>query len=121
MLQHQLIDDDAILAITPEGPLVADDFKALAAEVDPVIERSGRLQGLLIEARAFPGWEDLAAMLAHLQFVRGHHRQIRRVAVVSDSRVLTLLPHIASHFVAAEVRHFAQDALEDALGWLRAS
>ena len=119
MLQHQLIDDESILVIEPHGPLSSDDFKALAAEVDPSIERHGRLQGLMIEAKAFPGWEDFSAMTAHLKFVREHHRLIRRVAVVSDSPVLALLPHLGNHFVVAEVRHFPHDELAGALEWLR--
>lgn len=119
MLQHQLIDDESILVIEPHGPLASEDFKALAAEIDPSIERHGRLQGIMIEAQSFPGWEDFSAMTAHLKFVRDHHRSIRRVAVVSDSPVLAFLPRIASHFVAAEVRHFPHAELEGALGWLR--
>ena len=121
MLQHQLIDDESILIITPEGPLAREDFTALAAEIDPAIERSGRLQGLMIEAQTFPGWEDFSAMTTHLRFVRDHHRLIRRVAVVSDSPLLAFLPHLASHFVAAQVRHFPHADLEGALGWLRAA
>jgi hypothetical protein len=119
MIQHQLIDDESILLVVPQGPLASDDFKALAAEVDPAIERSGRLQGIMIEAQSFPGWEDFGAMTAHLRFVREHHRNIRRIAVVSDSPVLTFLPRLASHFVAAEVRHFAHAQREGAMGWLR--
>lgn len=119
MLQHQLIDDESILVIEPHGPLTSDDFKALAAEIDPSIERRGRLQGIMIEAQTFPGWEGFGAMMAHLKFVREHHRLIRRVAVVSDSPVLAFLPHLASHFVAAEVRHFTHAELAGALEWLR--
>lgn len=119
MLQHQLIDDESILIIAPEGPLAREDFTALAAEIDPAIERSGRLQGLMIEAQTFPGWEDFGALLTHLRFVRDHHRLIQRVAVVSDSPLLAFLPRLASHFVAAQVRHFPHADLEGALGWLR--
>jgi hypothetical protein len=118
MIQHQLIDDESILIIAPQGPLGSDDFKALAAEIDPKIERTGRLQGLMIEAKSFPGWEDFSAMMAHLRFVRDHHRNIRRVAVVSDSPVLAFLPRLASHFVAAEVRHFPYGERAGALDWL---
>jgi hypothetical protein len=39
--------------------------------------------------------------------------------VVSDSPVLSHLPQLASHFVAAEVRHFPQGERAGALAWLR--
>ena len=118
MIPHQLDETDSILTVAPQGPLAADDFKALA-EVDPFIERTGGLQGLLLEAPAFPGWEGFGGLTAHLRFVRDHHRLIRRVAVVSDSPVLSHLPQLASHFVAAEVRHFPQAERAGALAWLR--
>jgi hypothetical protein len=118
MLLHQLIEDESILVISPQGALASEDFKALAAEIDPVIERSGKLRGIMIEAQAFPGWENFSAMMDHLRFVRDHHRLIRRLALVSDSPVLAFLPRFTSHFVSAEVRHFAHDERAAALGWL---
>jgi len=73
----------------------------------------------MLEAPAFPGWEGFGGLTAHLRFVRDHRRLVRRVAVVSDSPVLTHLSQFASHFVAAEVRHFPQAERADALTWLR--
>ena len=51
------------------------------------------------------------------RFVQDHHRQTRRVAMVSDSTLLTIAPKIAAHFVAAEVRHFDASGRKDALAW----
>jgi hypothetical protein len=119
MLQHELIEDESILIITPNEALTSDDFTALAAEIDPVIECSGKLRGIMIEAQAFPGWENVSALTDHLRFVRDHHRLIRRLALVSDSPVLAFLPRFASHFVSAEVKHFAWAERASALGWLR--
>ena len=121
MIQHELNEDDGILMVAPQGPLEADDFQALAAEVDPFIERTGGLRGVLIEAEAFPGWDGFSGLTAHLRFVRDHHRLIRRVAVVSDSPVLSHLPQLANHFVAAEVRHFPRTEWSGALDWLRSA
>jgi hypothetical protein len=121
MIRHELHEDDGILIVSPEAPLAAADFKSLAQEVDPYIERKGKLAGLLIEAATVPGWQDFGALLSHLKFVRDHHRKIRRIAVVSDSKVLTVAPHIMEHFVAAQVKHFSQGERQAALDWLRGS
>ncbi len=102
-------------------PANSEDFKSLARDVDPYIERKGELAGLLIEAAAFPGWRDFGALISHLRFVRDHHRKIRRIAVVSDSAVLTIAPRLAEHFVAAQVKHFTQRDRQAALDWLRGS
>ena len=119
MVDHELLRTEGILILRPKGRLEATDFEKLAKEVDPYIEANGKLHGILLDAVSFPGWKDFAALVAHLSFVRDHHRKIEKVAVVSDSSFLTVAPKIASHFVQAEVRHFSQSQGGAALAWLR--
>jgi hypothetical protein len=120
MLEHHLDENDGILTVEPSARLAAEDFAALAAVVDGYLEKNEALAGLLIDAEAFPGWEDFAALLSHLKFVREHHRRIKKVAALSDSAMLKFMPRIAAHFVSAEVRHFATAERSAALDWLRA-
>ena len=120
MLNHELLRERGILILRPEGPLRAEDFTALAGAVDPYIEQHGELKGLVIDAPACPGWENFAALLSHLRFVRDHHRKIRRIAMVSDSAFLGVAPKIASHFVSAEVRTFDTAGRATALDWIDA-
>jgi SpoIIAA-like len=84
------------------------------------IAENGKLTGLLICANAFPGWDSFAALVSHLKFVRDHHRQVARVAAVTDSEFLRIMPHIAKHFVSAQVRQFSSDEKTEALAWLEA-
>ena len=119
MLSHELLQNEGILIIRPQGALQASDFDALGKEIDPYIEKNGRLRGLMVEAKSFPGWSDFGALISHLRFVRDHHQKVEKVAAVSDSAVLTIAPRIASHFVKAEVRHFDSNDREKALAWLR--
>jgi SpoIIAA-like len=118
MLEHKLLRTEGLLILRPKGRLEAADFERLARDVDPYLEADGKLHGLMIDAEAFPGWTDFAALIAHLRFVRDHHRKIERVAVVSDSTVLTAVPTIASHFVKAALRHFSHAQRDEALAWL---
>ena len=53
-----------------------------------------------------------------VKFVRDYHRKISKVAFVSNSDVIALLPKLASHFVSAEVKHFKSDDEEEALAWI---
>jgi hypothetical protein len=119
MLIHKLVLPDGILILEPEGPLEAADFAAVAREIDPYIAEHGKLTGLLLHAKAFPGWENLEAVLAHMQFIESHHQKIERLAVVSDSHLFTEIPTIVGHLVHPQVKHFADSAYEDALQWLR--
>jgi len=119
MISFELLRDEGILVVEPKGTLESADFAALTREVDPYIEENGKLRGLLIQSESFPGWGDFGALISHLDFIRDHHRDIGRVAAVTDSAFLSIAPRIASHFVKAEVRHFDFSDREAALEWLR--
>jgi hypothetical protein len=119
VITQELLQLEGILVIRPEGRLEAADFQRLAQEVDPYIEANGKLHGVMFDAESFPGWKDFAALVAHLRFVRDHHRNVQKVAAVTDGCFLAIIPKIASHFVQAEVRHFPRAQREKALAWLR--
>ena len=121
MISFELLRDDGILIVEPEGRLQTSDFAAIAREVDPFIEERGGLAGLMIYAESFRGWGDFGAFVSHMRFVRGHHRKIARVAAVTDSKFLSIVPSIADHFVAADVRHFDHREKDAALAWLKES
>ena len=119
MLNHKLLLPEGILVLEPDAPLQAADFEGLAHEIDPYIAEHGKLQGLMIHAKAFPGWANLDAFLAHMRFIESHHQKILRLAVVTNSSLLTEVPKIAAHLVRAEVKQFPESAYADALQWLR--
>ncbi len=119
MLHYEFLQDDGILIVTPDGPLTSSDFERLAMDVDPLIEEKNKINGLMIYVESFPGWNDFAALVSHLKFVKNHHQNIGRVAAVTDSGFLSILPRVANHFVSAEVRHFDYQDKEGALNWLK--
>ncbi len=118
MLKHQLLSSEGILILEPSDPLEAGDFAAVAQQVDPYIEKHGSLRGLLLHAKAFPGWVNFEAAMAHMRFVESHHQKVQRLAVVSDNPLLTEMPKIIGHLVHPEVKHFPESGYEDALKWL---
>ncbi len=90
----------------------------LAEAVDPYIEATGGLAGLIIEASAFQGWDSFGAMVTHFRFVRDHHSRVKRIAVVTDSSMGDVAERLASHFVSAEIRHFPAGQIEAARQWI---
>lgn len=118
MIHFELLRNRGILIVTPQGPLEKTDFELIGQEVDPFIAAKGKLTGLMIYAKSFPGWKNFEALLSHLKFVGEHQRLIERVAAVTDSEFLTIMPSIVTHFVHAEVKHFGLDDKERALAWL---
>jgi len=57
-------------------------------------------------------------LTAHLKFVADHHRQIERIAAVTDSGLLRIMPRIAGLFVHPEIKHFGFAEKDQALAWL---
>jgi hypothetical protein len=73
-----------------------------------------------IYTESFPGWENFGALVAHLKFVADHHRQIERIAAVTNGGFLKIMPRIADHFVRAQIKHFEYKEKDRALAWLEA-
>jgi hypothetical protein len=121
MLNYELLHDEGILVLHPEGPLEAADFTTLASQVDTYLEGHGKLHGVLIHAKSFPGWKDFGALLAHLKFLKVHLKRIEKVAVVADGAIASIMPNIANHFVHAQVQHFDFTREDAAWDWLRQS
>lgn len=87
--------------------------------VAPYIEQHGKLAGIIIESKAFPGWQDLKAAMEHEHFIHEHHHRIRKIVLVTDSALGDFAEDIASHFVSAEIRHFQAHHDLLAYDWIR--
>ena len=104
--------------VEPTGPLSKQDFEEIARKVDPVIERHGELDGLIIKTREFPGWQSFGDIVEHFRFVKDHHSSIRKVALVTDARIAELFPVVINHFVNAQVKQFDYDKFDQAVDWV---
>ena len=118
MLEVTIHEEDGIAVLEPHGALTQQDFEAAATMVDPFIERYGKLHGVMIHTKDFPGWNSFAAMLTHLKFVRDHHAKVERVAMVTDSAIGDLAEVMTGHFVQAEVKHFGFNKFKEARLWV---
>ena len=118
MLIVELDRENRIAVLEPQAALEKSDFEITAAQIDPIIEEAGCLAGLMIKVDHFPGWDSFGALVSHMKFIKEHHREVKRIAFVTDSPIGNMAEKLGSHFVAAEVRHFGFQALEDAKAWI---
>ncbi|HEX4075818.1 MAG TPA: STAS/SEC14 domain-containing protein [Candidatus Acidoferrales bacterium] len=116
-VSHHLIRESGVLVVEVKQALRAQDFEELSFAADEWIKEHGSLQGLVIHAREFPGWENFGSFLRHMRFVRDHHREVNRIAFAADSKLAGIAPVIAEIFTAAEVKSFAYDELDIAIAW----
>jgi hypothetical protein len=119
MIKAVVMPDEGIVLVEPSGRLEEADFERLAEEIDGFPGDPGRLTGLIIHTKTFPGWNGCGAFLGHMKFVKEHHRSIRRVAIVADSRAGAIAPAVANLFVSAKTEHFDYDGLDQATDWIR--
>jgi len=118
MIKYDLDTATSVLTLHPESAFDKNDFAELAKTVDPHIESTGDLAGVIIDAAHFPGWDGFGAMVSHFRFVREHEKHIKKIAVVTDSHLADVAEHLGSHFVAAQVRHFPAGQVEQARQWI---
>jgi hypothetical protein len=118
MLEVRLDAVRSIVFLHPTSALQKADFEQLSRTIDPHIEKTGGLRGLILDLEAFPGWESIGAMAAHFKFVREHHTKVKKIAVVTDAKIGNLAETLASHFVAATIKHFPGGQVQAAEKWI---
>jgi hypothetical protein len=57
-------------------------------------------------------------MVTHFRFVRDHQKDVKKVALVTDSHLGDVAERLASHFISAEIRHFPAGQTEAARQWI---
>lgn len=118
MLNIELDETAGIAIVRPEGALSVNDFDAITQKIDPYLDMHGELAGLIISTESFPGWESFASFIKHVKFVKGHHKKLSHVALVTDSEMGNLAENIASHFVSAKIKHFPFEQIDEAKEWI---
>lgn len=118
MLKVQLDEDSGIAILEPDGELSKDDFESASKIIDPYLAMHDSLNGIIIHTRSFPGWESFSSLVAHLKFIKEHHRKVSRIAFVTDSPIGDIAEKIAPHFVSAKIKKYAFDEFESSKKWI---
>jgi len=120
MLNVILDKESKVVTLQPNGALTKEDFDEAVKIIDPFIEAEGNLNGVIIYTESFPGWENFSAMSRHFNFVKNNHKKIKKLAMVTNSKIGALGEHFSSHFVQAEIKSFAYDKIGEAREWILA-
>lgn len=106
-----------VITARPEGFIPASEFEALGQAIDDYANERDRMPGLVVHLKGLPQWRGLSAMKAHFDVVRKHAMVLPRVAIVTDTMGLAVLPNLADIFVRARVRHFDVRQEDEAVAW----
>ena len=118
MIEIHRENDSNLLIAKISGEIAATDWDTAAPTIDRAIAECGNIV-LLIDAREFDGWQNLAAARAHIAFVKAHHTDVARVAVLAPRQWQHWLVALAKHFVSAQLKAFEPRHIDAALDWLR--
>jgi len=118
MLNYKIMEEESILVATPQSSISIEDFNNIRKDVDLYLEKHNSLEGLIVYAKEFNGWENFSSLINHLKFIKEHHTLIKKVAFVSNDAVLSFLPNIAKHFVSANIKHFEYKDIRTAIKWI---
>src|SRR5664279_4326049 len=116
MIQIETLSPDT-LKITPPTKLKADDFVAIAPQIDELIRKQGQIR-LLIDATALQGWENSEALEKHILFVKDHQSKVKRIAVIAGRDWQRWLAAAVNIFVHPEIKAFGIDQEAAARQWL---
>lgn len=119
MIIYKILEEERIVIIEPSSPLRQSDFNALTEDVDNYIKQKGTIQGIIIQTKSFPRWNDFGAFLKDMKFVLDHQHKIKRVASVTDSKLFMIIHRIAQHMLFPEIKHFYYEDLQAAKKWIR--
>lgn len=118
-LVHRFLVERGVLLVRPTGPLRPADFDVIARAVDLWRPAAG-LHGLVVVTREFPGWENVAGFVRHIQFARRHRDSVRRVALVIDVDVPPADRELTGHFMRCELNCFSRHLIDGAIAWASA-
>jgi hypothetical protein len=117
MLKVDIRRRENIAIVTPEGRITSEEMSEFTQKVNDYINETDQVPSLVLQTKSVPYWANFNALRKHLEFVKNHHRLVRKVAIVSDSKLLWLARSIVDHFVVAKVRRFNEESIDDAIAW----
>ncbi len=119
MVEIEIDEAKGVATLRPKAgqSLAENDIANLKGMIDSYLADHDAMQGLVVVADYFPGWDSFDTFLSHLKLVRAHEKEIDKIAIVSDNGLLHAMPSVADHFVKAKIRNFAEAELAQAQDW----
>ncbi|CAE7856108.1 unnamed protein product, partial [Symbiodinium microadriaticum] len=108
------LKDLTIVRLT--GKLTKADYESFVPEVEKQIQEFGKLR-LLVELHNFQGW-TMGALWDDIKFDTKHWGDIKRLAIVGESKWEEGMAVFCKPFTSANVKYFDHTKLEEAKKWL---
>lgn len=117
MIETHYDEAAQVLTIQPMDKLTENDIDSLSNQIDEIIRTARPLYGILIDAQNFPGWSSFAALFKNAKLVSKYKRQVKRVALATDSKYGKFLDSVVELFTEAEIETFPYREIVQADQW----
>lgn len=109
-------DNNDIVIIRAIGKLVKEDYASFTAEFEQRVRLDGKLR-VLFDITDFAGWEP-DGIWEEVKFDAKHNTDIRRLAVVGETKWHHALVTALKPFAFAETRYYQRAEMDQARQWL---
>ena len=116
MIKTEIISGNVLRIVAPIK-LYVDDFQQITPEVDSFISQHGKIR-LLVDVSSFNGWNNAVALLKHIQFIKDHHHNVERIAVVGARSWQHWVIGVIRMIVHPEVKSYDRSQQNEALQWI---
>jgi hypothetical protein len=116
-MQIEIRERENVVVVTPKRVISEEDIAQLVQTMNDYINTHDTVPGVVIVADSPPMWTSFEALKSHVAFVQARQKIVPKVALVTDSVLLSLARPLADVFTGAKIRRFKSDAREDALNW----
>lgn len=117
MIQTNYDEAAQVLTIQPYDKLSENDIDSISIQIDDIIKSAKPLYGILIDSQKFPGWSNFTTLFKNARLVGRYKRQVKRVALATDSKYGKFLDSVVELFTDAEVETFPYRDIEHAESW----
>lgn len=117
MFKKMSESDGNVLGYQVIGDISKEDYTALVAEVQTIIDAQGSVR-MLLDMEQFKS-EKASAWGSDLNFGRTYRKLIEKMAIVGDKKWESWMTKLVEPFYAREAKYFHTADIDEAWRWLK--
>ena len=118
MLYTKIDSELDIAILEADGPLSRSDFERSTSVFREYVKDNGKLKGMAVYTKRFPGWRGLSVIPFHFKYAIEHRYKADKVALVTDSPLAVFIRLFGTIVFGAKAKVFKYGEIAKAKEWL---
>jgi hypothetical protein len=115
-VEFKELNNGALVEVHLTGTLVKKDYEAFVPVVEQLVKQHGKID-MLVTMHDFRGW-TAGALWEDSKFALHHFRDVKRLALVGETKWQEGMATFCKPFTTAKVHYFESSQVPEALDWL---